>query len=258
VTETNEQIVERLAAMRAARKPKQTPPPAQLPKQTGGTKRGLAMVDVPIPEGCTTKDGIFIHVDNAGDVIRILIDVTDVAELPYIYEMREACDGMGRPYELSYLGHKTSGLSVDGIRPVQVEVRAPISYDEAFAIQTSRAKADTLSRFVHICREPDPVRFSREGGAFAFAKFEDLPSILEILNVINRSERKIKLTFLGFDYYDGPFDAKKLIDEQEPEAHVIATGPVSFDEAYVVRPEDDYIPAAAIEFLQQLTTVSKR
>ena len=105
------------------------------------------------------------------------------------------------------------------------------------------------------------ARLDRNGGVVTVTNIENLPSIIEIMDVCERigaSGRSVCLTFLGQAYHYGTDgDPTKTADEVEANVKIEITAPISFDDALMIRWHEDPMPKATADLIQRLLTTCK-
>ena len=82
-------------------------------------------------------------------------------------------------------------------------------------------------------------------------------SIVELFAILENSERPVKITFLGFNYYGGPGDSTKTAEEQEWTVNIEITAPILFESVPLCRPHDEPMPQAVGDILRRLSDVCK-
>jgi hypothetical protein len=102
---------------------------------------------------------------------------------------------------------------------------------------------------------PEKCRCDRNGGRITITDPEELPTIVEIMNALDRSYRTVKLTYLGWNYYFGPGDPSKTAEEQEWSVNIEIVAPISFDDAPMIRWHEEPVPQATKDLLARLTDV---
>jgi hypothetical protein len=102
---------------------------------------------------------------------------------------------------------------------------------------------------------PERYHFDRNGGRITITNPEELPTIVEFMNVLDHSERTVKLTYLGWDYYFGP-SSTPLGCDTEPEVNIeIASPSIGIEDAPTIRWHEYPVPPFTAELLQRLSDV---
>ena len=106
------------------------------------------------------------------------------------------------------------------------------------------------------------ARLDRNGGVVSVTNIENLPSIIEIMDVCERigaSGRTVVLTFLGQPYHYGT-DGNPLntADEVEADVKIEITAPIAFDDALMIRWHEDPMPKPTADLINRLLTTCKK
>jgi hypothetical protein len=101
------------------------------------------------------------------------------------------------------------------------------------------------------------ARLDRNGGTITVTNIEHLPSITEVMDVVEKigaSGRSVCLTFLGHTYHHGTGgDPTKTPDEVEADVKLEITAPIAFNDALMIRWHEDPMPKTTAALIQRLT-----
>jgi hypothetical protein len=105
------------------------------------------------------------------------------------------------------------------------------------------------------------ARLDRNGGVISVTNIENLPSIVEVMNVVEQigaSGRTAVLTFLGQPYHHGTGgNPLNTADEVQADVKIEITAPIAFNDALMIRWHEDPMPEQTADLIQRLLTTCK-